>query len=210
MELASLGAAARSMDQLYALAAEVRDRGKGGVVSFSPKVFIPLTRLCRDFCGYCIFRQDPHQAERLYMSPEEVLAVARAGEKAGCREALFVLGERPEQRYPEARRWLRQNSYDSTVEYLAEMCGLVLRETALYPHSNPGILSRSELSALKDVNASMGLMLESTSHRLVQTWRRSSSCSEQATRCATAYSVQRGRVENPIYYRAARRDWRER
>ena len=166
MKLASRRAAGRSMDQLCALAAEVRDRGKGEVVSFSPKVFIPLTRLCRDVCGYCIFRQEPHQAEHLYMSPEEVLAVARAGERAGCREALFVLGERPEQRYPEARQWLRQNGYDSTVEYLVEMCVLVLRETALYPHSNPGILSRSELSALQEVNASMGLMIESMSAQL--------------------------------------------
>ena len=148
------------------MAARIRDRGKGKVVSFSPKVFIPLTRLCRDFCSYCTFRQDPQQARHPYMSPTEVLAAARTGERAGCREALFVLGERPERRYSEARRWLRQNGYDSTIEYLAEMCALVLRETALYPHSNPGTLSRSELLALKGVNASMGLMLESTSARL--------------------------------------------
>ena len=156
----------RSTHELCAAAARLRDRTKGAVSSFSPKVFIPLTQLCRDFCTYCVFRQDPSQAEPLYLSPDDVLAIAKAGEKAGCREALFVLGERPEQRYPEARRWLRRHGYDSTLEYLREMCALVLRETALYPHSNPGTLSRGELIALKEVNASMGLMLESTSEKL--------------------------------------------
>ncbi|MBI4457229.1 MAG: 7,8-didemethyl-8-hydroxy-5-deazariboflavin synthase CofG [Acidobacteria bacterium] len=157
-----------NVDELCAAARTIRDKKKGRVVSFSPKVFIPLTRLCRDFCGYCIFRQSPQQGEHLYMSAEEVLAVARAGERSGCREALFVLGERPEQRYPEARSWLREHGYDSTLEYLRDMCALVLQETALYPHSNPGTLSRSELEDLKQVNASMGLMLESSSARLSQ------------------------------------------
>ena len=158
----------RSIEELCAVAAAIRDRLKGQITSFSPKVFLPLTRLCRDFCSYCIFRQAPNQAQPLYMTPEQVLAIARAGEKVGCREALFVLGERPEQRYPEAREWLRDRGYDSTLEYLREVCALVLRETALYPHSNPGTLSRSELLALKEVNASIGLMLESTSTRLCE------------------------------------------
>jgi 7,8-didemethyl-8-hydroxy-5-deazariboflavin synthase CofG subunit len=158
-----------STEMLCATASRVRDQGKGRVVSFSPKVFIALTRLCRDFCGYCTFRQTPDKVnERFYLSPEEVLEVAQAGEKVGCREALFVLGERPEQRYPEAQRWLCDHGCDSTLEYLCEMCSLVLQETSLYPHSNPGTLSRSELQALKEVNASMGLMLESTSLRLHQ------------------------------------------
>lgn len=155
-----------TVEELCADAARIRDQGKGRLTSFSPKVFIPLTRLCRDFCDYCTFRQDPLQAERLYLTPEDVLAMARAGEQADCREALFVLGERPEQRYPEAGRWLRQHGYDSTLEYLAEMCALILAETHLYPHSNPGTMSRAELLALKTVNASLGLMLESTSPRL--------------------------------------------
>ena len=98
-----------SFQELCAEARSMRDQSKGRIVSFSPKVFIPLTRLCRDFCSYCVFRQSPQQAESLYMNPEEVLEVARAGQQAGCREALFVLGERPEQRYPEARKWLEDH-----------------------------------------------------------------------------------------------------
>ena len=152
--------------QMCAEARSIRDGGKGRIISFSPKVFIPLTRLCRDVCSYCAFRQAPQQAKSIYMSPEEVLEVARAGQRAGCREALFVLGERPEQRYPEAGRWLRNNGYGGTIEYLRKMCELVLSETELYPHSNPGTMTRAELGALQDVNVSMGLMLESTSARL--------------------------------------------
>ena len=157
-----------SLEDLCAQARSIRDQGKGCTVTFSPKVFIPLTRLCRDFCNYCVFRQDPRQAESLYLSPEEVLAVARRGEEAGCREALFVLGERPEQRYPEARRWLEDGGYESTIDYLRAMCELVLSETKLYPHSNPGTLNRGELETLRGSNVSMGLMLESTSPRLYQ------------------------------------------
>lgn len=156
----------QDLEELCAEARRIRDRGKGRVISFSPKVFIPLTRLCRDFCTYCTFRQAPQQAKRLYMTPQEVLDVARAGQRAGCREALLVLGERPELRYPEAGSWLQENGYGSTLEYLREMCELVLRETDLYPHSNPGTMTRSELEDLKGLNVSMGLMLESTSARL--------------------------------------------
>jgi len=151
---------------LCAAARIVRRRGKGQTVSFSPKVFIPLTRLCRDTCGYCTFRTDPRSDERLYMTPEDVLAVAHAGERMGCTEALFTLGERPEQRFPEARRWLAHRGYRSTLAYLRDMAGLVLRETALWPHLNPGTMSRAEMEALRDVSASMGLMLESVSERL--------------------------------------------
>ncbi len=151
---------------LLARAARLRDEGKGRVVSFSPKVFLPLTQLCRDACGYCVFRQNPRSGHSPYMSPEEVLAVAREGEQRGCREALLVLGERPEERYLEARGWLSDHGYDSTLEYLAFICRLLLEETSLYPHSNPGTLARSELEALKEVNVSLGLMLESSSQRL--------------------------------------------
>ena len=156
----------RNLEQVCAEAARIRDRGKGRIISFSPKVFIPLTHLCRDVCTYCTFREAPQQAKRIYMTPEEVLEVARAGQRAGCREALFVLGERPEQRYPEARNWLRSEGYGSSIEYLHKMCELVLSETDLYPHSNPGTMTRGELEALKEVNVSMGLMLENTSARL--------------------------------------------
>ena len=103
---------------LLARASRLRDQGKGRILSFSPKVFLPLTQLCRDVCGYCVFRQPPGRLRSPYMSPEEVLAVAREGEKRGCREALLVLGERPEERYPEAAQWLTREGYDSTIDYL--------------------------------------------------------------------------------------------
>ena len=154
--------------ELCSLAARLRDEGKGRVATFSPKVFIPLTHLCRDFCGYCTFRESPETSSRLYMSPEEVLAVARAGQRMGCTEALFTLGERPEQRYPEAREWLADRGYATTLEYLAEVCRLVVEETDLMPHANPGTMSRRELAALQPYNPSMGLMLESSSPRLYE------------------------------------------
>ncbi len=155
-----------SLASLCDRAAALRSKAKGTTISFSPKVFIPLTRLCRDSCGYCVFRQAPKPNTDCFMRPEEVLAVARSGQQKGCREALFVLGERPELRYPEARRWLREAGYDSTVDYLFQMCQLVLKETTLYPHTNAGILTSAELAALQQVNASLGLMLETTSFRL--------------------------------------------
>jgi FO synthase len=155
------------LGDLCAAAAQMRDRGKGRNVTFSPKVFIPLTRLCRDFCGYCTFRQDPVSAlGKLYLTPEEVLDVARAGERLGCTEALFTMGERPEQRYPEARDWLQRRGYATTLHYLADMCKLVVEETSLLPHANPGTMSRREMAVLQTHNPSMGLMLESTGDRL--------------------------------------------
>ena len=123
-----------SLTSLCEQASALRSQAKGTTISFSPKVFIALTRLCRDSCGYCVFRQEPTPNKDCFMRPEEVLAVAHAGQQKGCREALFVLGERPEQRYPEARRWLREKGYDSTVDYLFQMCQMVLEETSLYPH----------------------------------------------------------------------------
>ena len=156
------------LPDLCGAASELRDFGKGRLVTFSPKVFIPLTMLCRDFCGYCTFRRDPDTARDLYMSPEQVLKVARAGEAFGCTEALFTLGERPEQRYPEAKEWLSERGCQTTLEYLVEVCQLVAEETSLMPHVNPGTMSRRELVALRPYNPSMGLMLESTSPRLYQ------------------------------------------
>ena len=154
-------------DSVFAMceaAGKLRDLGKGKVVSFSPKVFIPLTHMCRDFCGYCIFRKTPEQAgDTLYMTPEQVLDVARAGERLGCTEALFTLGERPELRYPEAKAWLERRGFKTTLEYLAYVNELVLEETALLPHANPGTMSRHEMAMLQPYNPSMGLMLESTS-----------------------------------------------
>jgi FO synthase len=136
------------------------------LVTYSPKVFIPLTKLCRDVCHYCTFAQPPRRGERAYMSGDEVLAVARAGAEAGCHEALFTLGDKPELRYRAAREELAVLGCETTLEYLARMCELVLAETGLLPHVNPGVLTREDLELLRPVSASMGLMLETTSERL--------------------------------------------
>ncbi len=154
------------LSSLCAAASMIRDQGRGRTVTFSPKVFIPLTRLCRDSCGYCTFRQTPVEGEQPFMDLEQVLAVARSGQRLGCSEALFTLGERPEQAYPEAREWLSRRGYGSTIDYLREACRLVLEETILLPHGNPGTMSRREMATLKEVTASMGMMRESTSARL--------------------------------------------
>src|SRR4051794_24240557 len=146
---------------LLAQARAVRDEAHGTRVTYSPKVFIPLTMLCRDKCGYCTFAQPPARLESPYLSPDEVLSIARKGAAAGCHEALFTLGERPEERYPAARGWLDGNGYASTVEYLAAMCRLVREETGLLPHANAGALYRDELAVLRAVSASQGMMVES-------------------------------------------------
>jgi FO synthase len=140
----------------------------GDTVTYSPKVFIPLTKLCRDLCGYCTFSRDHSAArEKPYMDLEEVLAVARAGEAAGCHEALFTLGDKPELRYPRAQEWLRSRGYGTTVEYLVHACREVASKTALLPHVNAGVLSHEELAALREVSVSMGLMLEVNSPRFM-------------------------------------------
>ena len=146
---------------LVALAGAARDEAHGRRVTFSPKVFIPLTMLCRDRCGYCTFAKAPARVTSPYLTPDEVLAIARAGQAAGCHEALFTLGEQPEERYPVARDWLTANGYGSTVDYLAAMCRFVVEETGLLPHANAGALSGDELAALRAVSASQGMMVES-------------------------------------------------
>ena len=164
---ALVGMGEESLPALCESASAMRDRGRGRVVSFSPKVFIPLTHMCRDFCGYCIFRKTPEQAgDTLYMTPEQVLDVAKAGQRLGCTEALFTLGERPEQRYPEAKQWLADRGFRTTLEYVAHVSRLVMEETTLLPHANPGTMSRREMAALQPYNPSIGLMLESTSPAL--------------------------------------------
>jgi FO synthase len=151
---------------LLEAAAELRDRGKGRVVSYSKKVFIPLTHLCRDYCGYCTFRSDPVPGRAAYMTPDEVLAVAEAGKRAGCKEALFSLGDQPERIFPEAREELARLGHARTLDYLAAMTDLVLEKTGLLPHANPGVMGAEDLRRLKESNVSLGLMLESTSTRL--------------------------------------------
>jgi FO synthase len=151
---------------LMAEAAALRDSGHGRVMSYSRKVFIPLTRLCRDVCHYCTFAEKPRARSAPYLTPEEVLEIARAGAKAGCTEALFTLGDKPELRWRQAREALAEMGHASTIEYLVAMCDLVLRETGLLPHANPGVMNAAELGALREVTASQGIMLESTSERL--------------------------------------------
>ena len=152
---------------LIAAAAALRDRGHRDVVSYSRKVFIPLTMLCRDVCHYCTFARPPRRGERAYLTADEVLAIARAGAAAGCKEALFTLGDRPEARYAVARRELAELGHASTISYLVEMAGRVLAETGLLPHANPGVLDAAEIAALRRVTVSQGIMLESTSERLL-------------------------------------------
>ncbi|HYE50716.1 MAG TPA: 5-amino-6-(D-ribitylamino)uracil--L-tyrosine 4-hydroxyphenyl transferase CofH [Azospirillaceae bacterium] len=153
-------------DALMPVAARLRDLGHGRLQSWSPKVFIPLTQLCRDVCHYCTFSRPPSRGAKAYMTPDEVLAVARAGQAAGCTEALFTLGEKPELRYPAARDELAQLGHPTTLSYLAAMCDLVVRETGLLPHVNAGTMDAADMAALRRVSVSQGLMLESVSERL--------------------------------------------
>lgn len=152
---------------LLATAAELRTRHKGRIVTFSPKVFVPLTNLCRDFCGYCTFRRAPGEAGAKTMTLDEVLRVARRGKQLGCTEVLFSLGDRPEAIYPEMRGFLAQLGMRRTLDYLFTACGVVLEESGLLPHSNPGLMGRRDLERLREVNASLGLMLENVSGRLL-------------------------------------------
>ncbi|MDD3885200.1 MAG: 5-amino-6-(D-ribitylamino)uracil--L-tyrosine 4-hydroxyphenyl transferase CofH [Gallionella sp.] len=153
---------------LLTQAAALRDRGHGRIQTWSPKVFIPLTHLCRNVCHYCTFTQPPRRGESAYLSPEKILAIARAGQRAGCTEALFTLGDKPELRFSQARDELAKLGHDTTLSYLAEMCELVLHETGLLPHVNAGVMDASDIAALRRVSVSQGLMLESLSDRLHQ------------------------------------------
>src|SRR6058998_3266156 len=161
-------AAQSPLSELLAAATALRAQGKGTVITFSKKVFIPLTTLCRDYCSYCTFRKDPGQPGAHFMTPDEVLALAERGSAAGCKEALFSLGDQPEKIFPEAREFLRAQGYARTLDYLAAMCELVLKKTGLLPHANPGVMDRAALVLLKDSNASVGLMLENVSPRLMR------------------------------------------
>jgi FO synthase len=166
-----LAARGEALDELLATAGAVRDAGlreagRPGVVTYSKKVFIPLTRLCRDRCHYCTFATVPHRLPAAYLDRDEVLAIARAGAAQGCKEALFTLGDRPEERWPAARQWLDERGYDSTLDYLRASAVAVLEETGLLPHLNPGVLGWAELQRLKPVAPSMGMMLETTATRL--------------------------------------------
>src|SRR5439155_11583868 len=157
---------ARPLDELCAEARALRAEGHGHLVTYSPKVFIPLTKLCRDVCHYCTFARPPRRGERAYLSIDEVLDIARAGAAVGCREALFTLGDKPELRYRVAREELQALGCETTLEYLARAAEAVLVETGLLPHLNPGVMTRNDVHELRRVSASMGLILETASPRL--------------------------------------------
>src|SRR6516165_3281513 len=150
------------LPHLLSIARAAKDSFKPGVITYSRKVFIPLTNLCRDYCGYCIFRRDPGEPGAHTMTPDEVLDVARQGEKLDCTEALFSLGDKPEMLFPAMRETLRRLGFRSTLHYLEAMCELVLRETKLLPHANPGLLNRNWIERLSASNPSLGLMLETS------------------------------------------------
>ncbi|RZU19945.1 FO synthase subunit 1 /FO synthase subunit 2 [Kribbella rubisoli] len=168
-----LGASGDALTALMATAARVRDQGladagRAGIVTYSKKVFIPLTRLCRDRCHYCTFATTPGRVHAPYLSPDEVLEIARQGAALGCKEALFTLGDAPEERWDAAKQWLEEAGYDSTLDYVRAMAIRVLEETGLLPHLNPGVMSWQDLQRLKPVAPSMGMMLETTSRRLFE------------------------------------------
>src|SRR6266566_689817 len=156
------------LERAMTSARHLRDLGWGDTVTYSRKVFIPLTMLCRDHCHYCTFAKPPAKLDHPYLSLEEVVAIAEAGRALGCKEALFTLGDRPEERYPVARTWLADRGYRTTLEYVRAAAIRVLEETGLLPHLNPGVMSYEELARLKHVSASMGLMLETSSDRLAE------------------------------------------
>jgi FO synthase len=168
-----LGASGDALTALMTTAARVRDQGladagRPGIITYSKKVFIPLTRLCRDRCHYCTFATTPGRVHAPYLSPDEVLEIARQGAALGCKEALFTLGDAPEERWDAARQWLEEAGYDSTLDYVRAMAIRVLEETGLLPHLNPGVMSWQDLQRLKPVAPSMGMMLETTSRRLFE------------------------------------------
>ena len=155
-----------ALDELCSVASDLRDLGHGTTITYSRKVFVPLTMLCRDHCHYCTFAKPPAKLDAPFLTPDEVVVIAQAGRREGCKEALFTLGDRPEERYPAARAWLDERGYASTLDYLRAVAIRVIEETGLLPHLNPGVMSWEEMARLKHVSASMGIMLETSSERL--------------------------------------------
>jgi FO synthase len=182
-------------EPLFVEARQLRDEAHGRIITYSRKVFIPLTTLCRDRCAYCTFAKPPG-AGGVYLEPEEVLAVARAGDEAGCTEALFTLGDRPEDRWQQAVDFLVDKGLGSTIEYVAQMSALVRSETSLYPHANPGLMGDAEMTLLRPTNPSMGLMLENISPRLMEPGMPHHNCPDKdpALRVATIEAAGRNHV----------------
>lgn len=181
--------------RLFAEAARLRDEAHGRTVTYSRKVFIPLTTLCRDRCTYCTFAKPPGAGGQ-YLEPDDVLAIARAGEASGCTEALLTLGDSPEDRWPQARQFLDRHSYESTLDYTRAMAEAIVAETRLFPHANPGVMSEAAVARLRPSNASMGLMLENISPRLTEPGMPHHDCpdKEPAVRVATIEAAGRHRV----------------
>ena len=188
----------RSLEGLMSAACALRERGHGRRISWSRKVFIPLTRLCRNTCGYCTFVRGPKEVAHPYLLPEEVVEIARLGRAAGCREALFTLGDRPESVHPAAREALGAIGYSSTVDYLEAMCARVLQETGLLPHVNAGVLTGPELHRLRRVSASQGMMLESVAGRLCESGGPHHGCPDKRPEVRLAALEDAGRARIPF------------
>ena len=197
------------LPELIDAAGRLRDDGHGRHISYSRKVFIPLTHLCRDVCHYCTFAQRPRAGRSAYLSPDEVLAIARAGAAAGCTEALFTLGDKPELRYRAAREALDALGYETTIHYLQAMCALALRETGLLPHANPGVMSRAEIAGLRTVSASQGVMLESLSARLCEPGGVHYGSPDKRPEARLETLQTRGRTARPIHDRHSHRHRRD-
>jgi len=190
--------AAAPLDELLAAASAVRDAAFGNRVTYSPKVFIPLTRLCRDRCGYCTFATAPARVDSPYLSTDEVLAIARRGASAGCHEALFTLGEAPEDRYPEAAGWLDAHGFDSTIDYLVHVAALVREETGLLAHANPGAVDASDLDRLRSVAPSQGMMIESLAESLHEPGGAHHACPDKTARRRLATLEAAGELRIPF------------
>ena len=204
-----LAARGPDLERLMSLASHLRELGHGGTVTYSRKVFVPLTMLCRDHCHYCTFAKPPARLERPFLSPEEVVAIAEAGRRLGCKEALFTLGDRPEERYPVARDWLAERGYRSTLEYVRAAAIRVIEETGLLPHLNPGVMSYEEMARLKQVAPSMGMMLETSSDRLSAARRAALRLAGQGPRRPSPRDRGRRAPGDPVHHRHPRRDRRD-
>lgn len=167
------------LPELMARAKELRDARADGIITFSPKVFLPVTKLCRNACGYCTFAQEPQPGRRAYMTIDEILHIAREASEAGCSEALITLGDKPELLYPQAEHELAIMGFETTVQYVRHVCATLLRETQLIPHVNAGVMSESEVAMMRDVSASQGLMLETTSKEVLKAGRAHHDCADK-------------------------------
>ena len=195
---ALIRATGEELTALFHRASVIRAARTGRTITYSRKVFLPLTNLCRDFCKYCTFVRRPGDPAAHTMTPDEVLRVARAARDAGCKEALFSLGDKPEALYPSHRDWLAQHGFRSTIEYLHAMCRLVFEETGLLPHSNPGVLTREEMVLLQPLNASLGMMLESTSMRLLRPGEAHHRCPDKVPQVRLAALEAAGEIGIPF------------